>query len=175
MAFSVAEIFVKRSVTVRTLLARRGSTFSATNNANAYSRSTPELPIRNVLIYDGVCNLCNVGVRFVLPRTSSELKFCAAQTRKGAEVLNSIKITQSDVMKQFAYVDDCGKIHRASTAALEVAKHMTWPWSVFHIFIGIPPKFRDAIYNVIAKHRYNMFGRTTDCQLPPKEIRDRFL
>ena len=78
-------------------------------------------------------------------------------------------------MKQFAYVDDGGKVHRASTAALEVAKKMTRPWPAFHVFIVVPQCLRDAVYDVVAKHRYDMFGRTNDCQVPSKEIRERFL
>jgi len=139
------------------------------------SSSAATVEIRNVLVYDGVCNLCNAGVRFVLQRTPYELKFCAVQTSKGAKVLNAIGITRDQVMKQFAYVDESGEVHRASTAALQVAKKMTWPWPILSAFLVIPSGLRDPIYDVVAKYRYNMFGKTEECQVPPKEIRDRFL
>lgn len=139
------------------------------------SHSVADEPIRHVLIYDGVCNLCNAGVQFVLARSSPNLRFCAAQTKRGTEVLNAIGITHENVMARFAYVDASGTVHRASTAALQVSKEMNWPWPVASVLLVIPPVIRDAIYDVVAKYRYQMFGRTDECTMPPIHSRDRFL
>lgn len=172
LARSLIQRSVKRKLVICGPAARQLASAASGRAANDSSK----VQIRNVLIYDGVCNLCNVGVSFILPRTSSELKFCAAQTKKGAHVLENLNISLDDVMKQFAYVDGKGKVHRASTAALKVAKEkMKWPWPIASVFLVIPAVLRDAVYDVVAKHRYQMFGRTDACQVPAKDIQDRFL
>lgn len=157
--------FVKRGHVIRSLTVRTASSTTGAGNSD----------IRNIVVYDGVCNLCNAGVRFVLARTTPELKFCPAQTTNGAEILNAIGITHDQVMKQFAYIDQNGTAHRASTAALYVAKNMTWPWPLASSFLVVPVMLRDPIYDLVATYRYNLFGKTETCQVPPKKMRDRFL
>lgn len=162
---------VVKSISISVWPLMRRMTFPA----RGISSSPRELPIRNVVIYDGVCNLCNSGIRFVLRRTNPKLKFCAAQTKNGAQVLDKIGISLDNVMKQFAYVDCKGQVYRASTAALRISKEMKWPWPIVSVFLVIPAILRDPVYDVVAKHRYRMFGRTKECQIPSNEIRDRFL
>eukprot|EP00756_Hemistasia_phaeocysticola_P050097 Hpha_TRINITY_DN24760_c0_g1::TRINITY_DN24760_c0_g1_i1::g.110265::m.110265 len=128
-----------------------------------------------IVVFDGVCNLCNGGVHFVARRSKSNIRFVAAQTPKGEQVLASVSLTNDDVMKRFAYIDPNQQVHRASGAALRIAAGMNWPWPVFSALLLIPPPIRDFAYDVIARHRYRMFGKTDTCQLIPKDMRDRFL
>jgi predicted DCC family thiol-disulfide oxidoreductase YuxK len=126
-----------------------------------------------VILFDGVCNLCNSSVQFIIQRDPSKLfKFASLQSETGKryqELFNIPASTDSIVL----IMDD--KVYMESTAALLTASRLNWPWKWSRIFLVIPKPIRDKVYKWIAANRYKWFGRQEACMIPSKEDRDRFI
>ncbi|KAH9544993.1 hypothetical protein CY35_12G024800 [Sphagnum magellanicum] len=129
-----------------------------------------------VLIYDGICHLCNAGVRWVIHADKQKkISFCAVQSQAAKPYLTLCGLTEDDVLRRFLFVEGPGVSHQGSTAALKVASYLPVPYSVLTLFLVVPLPIRDAIYDYVAKHRYEWFGRSSDCIIPDDDILDRFV
>src|SRR2546430_14092306 len=123
------------------------------------------------LLFDGVCNICNVLINFV-KRHDKEAKFSyeALQSETGQKLLNQYHLkakvnlrdknagNKNPIFESFVFIDE-DKAYTHSSAALQLAKKMKFPWNVFYGFIIIPKPVRDAVYKFIARNRYRWFGR----------------
>lgn len=127
-----------------------------------------------IIIFDGVCNLCNNAVNFVIKRDKkSAIKFAVLQNTIAQELLKGQPIKAND-LSSFVFVEK-GKILTRSTAALHVCRYLTGIWPLMYGFIIIPKLIRDGIYNWVAKNRYHWFGKKDKCMVPTPEIKARFL
>lgn len=127
-----------------------------------------------VLLYDGVCNLCNGIVRFTVRFDAAGVfRFAPLQSPVGRELLDRRGLP-TDAFDSFVLVDD-GEHYTKSTAALRVARRLDGPFPVLYPLIYLPRRLRDAVYDLVADYRYRAFGRTEECQIPEPEIRRRFL
>lgn len=127
-----------------------------------------------VILFDGICNLCNSSVQFVINHDpQGKFKFAAIQSEPGQRLVNLHNISAS-VNDSFILIQD-GKVYTKSTAALKVAQALNGPVNFLYGFILVPQFLRDAVYNVIAKNRYKWFGKKDDCMIPSKEINSKFL
>ena len=127
-----------------------------------------------VLLFDGVCNLCNGAVQFVIKNDKKqEFRFAALQSEAGKALLQEYGLP-ADALDTFVVIKN-GKSLTRSTAALEVAKTIGGIWSLAYVFIIIPKFVRDAIYNWVAQNRYRWFGKKESCMIPTPELRSRFL
>ena len=127
-----------------------------------------------ILLFDGVCNLCNSMVTFVIKRDKEGIfKFASLQSEVGQAILKELSLPL-DQFDSFYYVDD-KKLYTKSTAALKVAKELDGAWKLFYPLIIIPKPLRDIVYSFIAKNRYRWFGRKDQCMLPNPEMKKRFL
>lgn len=127
-----------------------------------------------VLLFDGVCNLCNSMVTFVIKRDqNATFKFASLQSEVGQTILleHSLPLDQFD---SFYYVEG-KKLYTKSTAALKVAKKLDGAWKLFYPLIIIPKPLRDIVYSFVAKNRYRWFGKKDECMLPNPEMKQRFL
>lgn len=127
-----------------------------------------------VVLFDGVCNLCNGVVNFIIDNDpQKEFYFASLQSKFGEEFLkkHNFSVTNYD---SFILIDK-DKFYTKSTAALIVSKSLKGFWKYFYVFILIPPPIRDAIYSIIAKNRYKWFGKKETCRIPEPGIEDRFL
>jgi predicted DCC family thiol-disulfide oxidoreductase YuxK len=127
----------------------------------------------NIILFDGVCNLCNHTVTFLIKYDKNNiLKFTASQTIAGANIIRQYSLFNEG--KSVIFIKD-GIVFYKSDAVIEIAKQIQgWP----HIFkyACLFPKFlRDGVYNLIAKNRYSLFGRKETCTVPSEENRKRFL
>lgn len=127
-----------------------------------------------IIMFDGVCNLCNASVNFIIDRDSKRyFRFAALQSETGQSFLSKNGLNVHDFDSLILVEGDT--FYRKSSAALRIAKKLDGFWSVFFVFIIIPPFIRDFIYDVIAKNRYKMFGRTDKCRIPTPELKQLFL
>lgn len=127
-----------------------------------------------ILIFDGVCELCNASVDFIIQREKKpDLLFTANQNPAGIALLQQFGENPEDVSTLFLVQD--GKLHQRSTAALKLARMLKFPWNLFYGFIIVPRFIRDPIYNFIAKRRYKLFGKKETCRIPTPEEIARFL
>ncbi len=128
----------------------------------------------NILLFDGVCNLCNGTVQFIIKRdTTAKFKFAALQSEAGQALLTKHNLPLNH-FDSFVFIVN-GNYYQRSSAALQVAKVLGWPWKLFFSFIIIPKFIRDFFYNLIATSRYKVFGRQEHCMIPTPELRQRFL
>lgn len=137
------------------------------------SAPTDEAP---VVLFDGVCNLCNGAVQFILDHDRTKvLRFASLQSDRGQALLRAhgIPIPEGDP-ESIVLIQD-GHAYERSTAALQIAAHLTAPWSWIRICLVVPRFVRDLVYKLIAKNRYRVFGKTNECRVPTPELRTRMI
>ncbi len=132
------------------------------------------LPSKPIILFDGVCNLCNGFVQFVIKRDKkAHFMFASLQSKIGQAILKDFGLNTHD-FNTFVLVDS-GKVYTRSTAALRVAKELDSPIKFLHIFSVVPSFIRDLFYIFVAKNRYRFFGKQDQCMLPSPEFKTRFL
>lgn len=127
-----------------------------------------------IVLFDGECSLCSRSVRFLLRHNhSGNLKFTSLQSGTGSEIvkLAGDNIVQADTLM---LLQD-NKLYSYSTAALMISVHLDFPWNLSRGLIIVPPFIRDTFYRIIAKNRYNWFGRKPLCLTDENGYRHRFL
>ncbi|KAF6254106.1 hypothetical protein COO60DRAFT_1703502 [Scenedesmus sp. NREL 46B-D3] len=126
-------------------------------------------------MYDGVCNLCNSTVRFIIKRDPQKhLLFCSVQSPKAEPYLRGLGLSRGDALKRFIFIQEDGW-SQGSTAALEIAGCMRYPWPLLKTLLVVPLPVREAVYDFIAANRYSWFGRSQVCQVPATSVLERFL
>jgi predicted DCC family thiol-disulfide oxidoreductase YuxK len=128
----------------------------------------------SIILFDGVCNLCNGAVLFVIRHDKkNQFVFASLQSEEGKKILADYNLDKNE-MNSFILVEN-GKAYERSSAALNVVKKLNGLWSFLYGFIIVPKFIRDGIYNIIAKKRYQWFGRKDECMIPTPELRAKFL
>jgi predicted DCC family thiol-disulfide oxidoreductase YuxK len=134
---------------------------------------TENLPPR-LVVFDGVCNLCNGAVQFIINHDpSAGFMFTSLQSDIGQQILTQYALPQDD-FDSFIYVRE-QKLYQRSTAALYVLHDLGGIWKVLYGFIIIPRPIRDWVYDRIAKSRYSLFGKRDSCMIPTPALKKRFL
>jgi predicted DCC family thiol-disulfide oxidoreductase YuxK len=131
-------------------------------------------PRDGIVLFDGVCNLCNGAVQFLLTRDPrGELRFAALQSDAGRAILAWAGLTRADC-DTMVFLER-GKIYTRSTAVLRIARHLRRPWCWLAAALIVPAPLRDWLYDRLARNRYRLFGRREECMLPRPELLRRFL
>ncbi|MBX2811394.1 MAG: DUF393 domain-containing protein [Myxococcales bacterium] len=126
-----------------------------------------------VLLFDGVCNLCEESVLFVLKHEQkSVLRFASQQSPIGQQLLKELGL--STQVENLVLIEN-SRAHTASEAALRTAAYLRRPWSWATLLLWIPAGLRDFVYGWIARNRYRWFGQKNSCWLPTPELQSRFL
>lgn len=135
-----------------------------------------ELPPRkHLVLFDGVCNLCNASVQYIIKYDKKDMfRFTALQSEVGQQIINEHKIDTSKTDSILLYSKEHG-IRYKSTAALIIAKHLGFPRNIWIIFLIIPPFIRNWVYDYIAKNRYKWYGKRDNCMMPTPELRKKFI
>lgn len=132
--------------------------------------STSEGPI---LLFDGVCNLCNGTVQFVIERDpEAKVRFASLQSEFAQQRFAALNIPSS-YMDSIVLLEQ-GRVFYKSTAALRLTRYLTGGWPLLRIWLIIPAPLRDLVYDWIARNRYRWFGRQETCWVPTPELRSRF-
>ena len=132
------------------------------------------MPDQRIILFDGICNLCNSAVNFVLKRDkNSVFKFASLQSDAAKKLLKNREVSEIDT-GSFVLIDD-GKVYTRSTAALRVCKHLSGLWPLMTIFMIVPRFMRDWVYNLISKNRYRWFGKRDACMIPSPGVKYKFL
>lgn len=132
-------------------------------------------PSKNgIILFDGVCNLCNAAIDFIIKRDNkARFKFGALQDNTTKDLLEHFSI-KKEYMDSLILIQN-GKVYYKSTAALEIAKNLRGLWPLMYYLIVVPEFVRNPIYDWIAKNRYRWFGKKETCRLPTPEEQSRFL
>jgi predicted DCC family thiol-disulfide oxidoreductase YuxK len=125
----------------------------------------------HLVLFDGVCNLCNTSVQKVIRNDRKKLfHFASLQSSAGKKILADYNVISDSIL----YLRK-GKIFQKSGAALRIALRLRFPYPLLGIFLVIPWFLRDPVYDLIARKRYKWFGRKDQCMIPEPELKDRFL
>ena len=126
----------------------------------------------SIVFFDGVCNLCNGAVQFILKRDKKEIfKFSALQSNFANNTLPSEEVNSLSSIILMHH----GKLLRESDAVIAIAGELGYPWKILKITVIIPKFIRDKVYQLIAKNRYKMFGKQDQCMIPTPELINRFI
>ncbi len=130
---------------------------------------------KKLILFDGVCNLCNASVLYVIKRDKKDLfRFAPLQSSVGKQIIKKFDIDSTLTDSILLYESGQGVSYK-STAALKIASKLTFPTNLLSIFIIIPSLFRDWIYNFIAKNRYKWYGKKDACVIPTPKLKTKFL
>jgi len=128
----------------------------------------------SLVLFDGLCHLCNGFVRFVIARDpDGRFQFGALQSAPARRVLD-LHDTPNPRPDAIVLVEE-GQVFTRSTAALRIARRLTFPWPLAYAFVAVPRPLRDGIYDLIARYRYRWFGRREQCMVPAPNVRSRFI
>ena len=125
-----------------------------------------------IIFFDGVCNLCNRLVIFIIKRDRNRIfKFASLQSAKAEEM----GIIQKDkTLNTIIFLSE-NKLYQKSSAVLHICKELPFPWPLLYGFIIVPRFIRDSVYNFVAANRYKWFGKKDQCMVPSENIEERFL
>ncbi len=127
-----------------------------------------------VLLFDGVCNLCDGLVQFIIKwDEKARFRFASLQSEIGQELARQAGLDPSDMGTAILYDEE--EFHLKSDMALGVARNLGGLWGVFGIFRIIPRSVRDGVYDWVARNRYQWFGKKEGCMIPTPELKSRFL
>ena len=127
-----------------------------------------------IILFDGVCNLCNTAVQFVIKRDRNGLfKFASLQSAFGQHNLEKHRLPKS-TFNSFILLEN-ETVYTKSTAALRVARRLAGVWPLIYIFIIIPAFIRNYLYDFVANNRYKWFGKHESCWVPTPELKNKFL
>ena len=127
-----------------------------------------------IILYDGVCGLCDRFVQFVLRHDhEGKIRFAALQSDPGREMLRRFSLPENDI--SFVILIDGGKEYIKSAAVLRTLNYLGAGWRTLAVFRVIPSSLSDVVYDFIARHRYAWFGKYDQCVVPSAEVRKRFL
>jgi len=130
--------------------------------------------MRDIILFDGICNMCTVSVQFIIKRDPKQkFRFASLQSDTAKELLTKHNISKE--VDSVVLITEEGRVFDKSSAALRIASKLKGGWKLFAIFLVVPLFIRDVVYQFIAKHRYNWFGKKEECMIPTPEQKKRFL
>ena len=130
---------------------------------------------KSIILFDGVCNLCNSSVQFVLKHDKNKnFLFASLQSDAATKILLQLNKKSFENFDSIVLVEN-EQLYFKSTAALKIAKNLNGFIQILYIFIIVPAPIRDYVYDFIARNRYNWFGKKDKCMIPDKEFSERFL
>jgi predicted DCC family thiol-disulfide oxidoreductase YuxK len=132
-------------------------------------------PNKKIILFDGVCNLCDSAVQFVIQHDKKDnFRFVALQSNLGQEILNYIGIDTKNIDSIILYEPGVAYYYK-SRAALEIAKDLGGFFHLGTLFKIIPTGISDQLYDYIAKNRYKWYGKKESCMMPTAAIQAKFL
>lgn len=127
-----------------------------------------------IVLFDGVCNLCNGAINFIIKRDpGATIKFASLQGETGQKLLKKHAINTAETDSIILIEEN--RVSVKSTAALRISKSMNKAYPLLYGFMIVPKFIRNAVYDVIARNRYKWFGKKDSCMIPTPELKSRFL
>ena len=132
-------------------------------------------PHNYLILFDGVCNLCNTSIQYVIKHDKNDrFRFAPLQSDIGKKIIEKYNLDTEKTDSILLYSESKG-LKIKSTAALHIAKHLGFPRNLLSIFLIVPAFIRNWVYDYIAKNRYKWYGKKEECMIPTPELRSKFL
>ncbi|WP_079513512.1 thiol-disulfide oxidoreductase DCC family protein [Maribacter arcticus] len=130
---------------------------------------------KKIILFDGVCNLCNGAVQFIIKRDHIDMfRFAALQSETGRKLLAERNIDTEDI-DSIILIEPNVAYYTKSTAALEIGKNLKGLRTLSSILLWLPESFRNIVYDIVAKNRYKWYGKKESCMIPTPKLKEKFL
>lgn len=128
----------------------------------------------SIILFDGVCNLCNSSVNFIIDHDKKNVfRFASLQSDAGQSLLKKFNLNVKDFNSIILVEND--KFYERSSAVMKIVRKFPGLWKFLYLFIIIPPPVRNFVYDIIADNRYKWFGKKDSCRVPTPELKEKFL
>ncbi len=136
----------------------------------------PDLPRnKKIILFDGVCNLCNDFVIKIINKDSENIfVFASLQSTIGKEIIDHLKIDTSKIDSIILYEPSVA-YYIKSEAALKIMNEFRGFWKIMQVFTILPKPINNFFYDLIAKNRYKWFGKKESCMIPTPDLKAKFL
>ena len=126
-----------------------------------------------LILFDGVCNFCNASINFIIDHDPEKhFKFAPLQSDLGQSILTQFGKNTNDFDSVILLKNN--QLYQKSEAAIEIVKHLSGAWKYLAVFGILPTSLLNFFYDIIAKNRYRIFGKTETCRMPTPELKERF-
>ena len=130
---------------------------------------------KQIILFDGVCNLCNGAVQFIIKRDKKDVfRYAALQSDLGKQLMSERNIDASQI-DSIILIDPGVAFYIKSDAALEIGKQLSGYGIISSVLLWIPSSVRDIVYDIIARNRYKWYGKKEECMIPTPELKAKFL
>ena len=130
---------------------------------------------KKIILFDGVCNLCNQAVLFIIKRDKKDnFRFVSLQSNYGKEIVNYLGIDTSRV-DSIVLFEPNQAYYLKSTAALKIFSTFGGIWETSKFLLFFPSFIRDFVYDIIARNRYKWFGKKDQCMIPTPDLLSKFI
>lgn len=131
---------------------------------------------KQLILFDGVCNLCNSSVLYVIKRDrKNKFVFAPLQSETGKAIIDKFQIDTTKTDSILLYNPKTKSLKQKSSAAIGIAKHLNLPSSLLVVFYIIPTFIRNWVYDYVAKNRYKWYGKKEACMIPTPELKAKFI
>ncbi len=128
----------------------------------------------NLIVFDGVCVLCNGMVQFIIRRDkAARFHFMTAQSKTGQALYARMGMKDGDFETYFFITG--GKVYEKFDAVLAVMARLGWPWKALGLLKPLPLALKNWLYHRVARNRYSLFGKRDACMVPETNVRERFI
>ncbi|MEO8772860.1 MAG: DCC1-like thiol-disulfide oxidoreductase family protein [Gelidibacter sp.] len=130
---------------------------------------------KQLILFDGVCNLCEASVQYVIRHDKKDVfRYTALQSDVGQEIIKKFNVDRSKMDSLLLYSSENG-LSNKSTAALKIASKLGFPRNLLSLFLIVPVFIRNWVYDYIARNRYQWYGKKDECMIPTPELKSKFL
>lgn len=130
---------------------------------------------KKIILFDGVCNLCNSSVQFAIKRDENDIfRYAAIQSETGEKLLTERNIDTNEI-DSIILIEPNIAYYTKSTAALEIGKDLKGLRTISSILLWLPESFRNIVYDFIAANRYKWYGKKEACMIPTEELKSKFI
>ncbi len=130
---------------------------------------------KQIILFDGVCNLCNGAVQFIIKRDKKDVfRYAALQSDLGKQLMSERNIDASQI-DSIILIDPGVAFYIKSDAALEIGKQLSGYGVISSVLLWIPSSIRNIVYDFIARNRYKWYGKKEECMIPTPELKAKFL
>jgi predicted DCC family thiol-disulfide oxidoreductase YuxK len=130
---------------------------------------------KKIILFDGVCNLCDATVQFLIKHDKKDIfRFVAIQSEIGRQIIKHIGIDTSKTDSIILYEPGNAYYYKAE-AALKIANQLGGVYSLLSVFLLLPKRLSNVVYDYIARNRYKWYGKKNDCMIPTPAMKSKFL
>ncbi|MCU0467951.1 MAG: thiol-disulfide oxidoreductase DCC family protein [Arcicella sp.] len=127
-----------------------------------------------IILFDGVCNFCNASINFIIDHDPKKhFKFASLQSDFGQNILRKFSKNTQDFDSVILLKNN--QLYEKAEAAIEIVQHLSGFWQYLRIFKVFPTPILNFFYDIVAKNRYRIFGKSDVCRMPTTDLRERFL